>query len=334
MPAQGDVNHQGKLVGMGPILSLMDIVAGAVSYRVSLGPVATISFDRVDLVKPVFHGDLVRLEGEIVALGNSSMAVQISGYRHDIPTGSFQHTHNAIITMVAINRFGRPRKGLPELYDPDHADYCHKMREITDQRRELAKRWRMEQDAVDEIPIIKRADLHPGEKKEEYISVSDTDIEVRNWFMPRSLNPHDTVFGGDLLAWMDQAALYCAQNFTKSKRMVTITMNRMVFKLPISMLDIVSLSARVVNVRRYRLEVEVDVFVESAIDGAKRKSHSGYFAVVHYNENNEAKEIKKGITIDENNQHEMRMLMKAQKREEFSEENKNLYSLKTPGSRL
>lgn len=43
----------------------------------SRGPVATISFDRVDLVKPVFHGDLVRLEGQVISMNNSSMAIQV-----------------------------------------------------------------------------------------------------------------------------------------------------------------------------------------------------------------------------------------------------------------
>ena len=46
-------------------------------FRVSRGPTATISFDRVDLVKPVFHGDLVRTEGQVISMSNSSMAIQV-----------------------------------------------------------------------------------------------------------------------------------------------------------------------------------------------------------------------------------------------------------------
>lgn len=298
------------------------------------GTAATISFDRVDLLKPVYHGDLVRLEGELVMIGTSSMAVQVKGYRHDIPTGTFQHTHNALITMVAIDSLGRPRKGLPQLVDPDDSDYCARMRQMAQQRKDLAMRWRNEQDAVDGMPSVKRSDLHPGDEKEQYVSVSDTEVEVRNWFLPRSLNPHNTVFGGDLLEWMDQAALYCAQNFTKSERMVTIAMNRMTFRLPISLLDIVMLRARVVNVRRYCLEVEVEVFVESGLDGGQRSSHSGYFTVMHYSEHNDNKRISRGLKVDESNQSEMRTLLKAQKRYEFAGEDEDLYTLTKPRPRL
>lgn len=218
--------------------------------RVSRGPTATISFDRVDLVKPVFHGDLIRLEGEVISLSRSAMAIHVSGFRHDLSTGAFQHTHMAIVTMVAINRFGRPRRGLPELFDPDRAEHCLKVRDMAHRRLELFKRWRKEQAAVDECAFISSSELMvPKEPKSECVAVSDTAIELRNWFLPRNLNINETVFGGDLLTWMDKAALYCARNFSKSDNMATISMNRVQFKLPIRASDIVTMRARVVNVR-------------------------------------------------------------------------------------
>ncbi|KAG6595965.1 ATP-binding Cassette (ABC) superfamily [Phytophthora cinnamomi] len=324
----GDESQKGKMLRTGPILALMDVVAGAISYRLSMGAAATISFDRVDLVKPVFHGDHVRLEGEVIGLGNSSMAVQVSAFRHDIATDTLQHTHDAIITMVAINRFGRPRKGLPQLFDADRADYCLRLSELAKQRKELSFRWMKDQDAVDKLPFIKQTDLLPFESKAGYVSVSETEVGVRNCFLPRHLNPHDTVFGGDLLSWMDKIALHCAQKFTRSEKMVTIAMNRVLFKLPILMLDMVKMRARVVNVDRFHLEVEVEVFIDSIIDGGERKSHSGYFTVLNLDDKDKFKAIDKGLKVDESNQDEMRVLLKAQRRLKFEGEDTNLHALK------
>ncbi|KAG2909966.1 hypothetical protein PC115_g13082 [Phytophthora cactorum] len=300
----GDESQKRKLLNAGPILALMDVVAGAISYRLSMGAAATISFDCVDMIKPVFHGDHVRLEREVIGLGKSSMAVQVSVFRHDLTTDTLQNTHDAIITMVAINRFGRPRECLPALFDPDRA--------------------------VNELPFIEQSDLMPAESKAKNVSVSDTEVEVRNCFLPRNLNPHDTVFGGDLLAWMDKIALHCAQKFTRSEKMVTIAMNRVLFKLPILMLDMVRMRARVVHVDHFHLEVEVEVFIHSIINGGERRSHSGYFTVLNLDDTNDKfKPIEKGLKIDETNQDEMRIHMKAQKRLKFEGEDTNLLALKT-----
>lgn len=121
--------------------------------------------------------------------------------------------------------------------------------EAAGKRRELSARWRKLQDEVDKLPSIKASDLDLYEDKEEYVSVSDTEIEVRKRFLPKNLNVMNTLFGGDLLSWMDNAAIYCARHFTKNEHMVTMSMNRVLFKLPILASNIVTVKARVANVR-------------------------------------------------------------------------------------
>lgn len=44
---------------------------------VAYGPIATIMFDRVELIKPVFHRDLIRLEGEVINMSRSSITIQV-----------------------------------------------------------------------------------------------------------------------------------------------------------------------------------------------------------------------------------------------------------------
>lgn len=183
---------------------------------------------------------------------------QCCGFRHDLQTGDYERTHSAIVTFVAINRFGKTQKGLPKLFDAE--EESREKQDAAQKRKELSARWRKVQDAVDTLAFIKASDLDLYEDKEAYIAVSDTEIEVRKRFLPKNLNVMNTLFGGDLLSWMDNAAIYCARHFTKNERMVTMSMNRVLFKLPILASNIVTVKARIANVR-YVVVVACFVFL-------------------------------------------------------------------------
>ena len=74
-------------------------------------------------------------------------------------------------------------------------------------------------------------------------------------FLPRALNNLGTVFGGDLLEWMDSAATACASHFTRNPHMITIAMDRVFFHKPIVSTDVLELRATVAYCRRHSLQV-------------------------------------------------------------------------------
>ncbi|KUF88126.1 CWF19 protein 2 [Phytophthora nicotianae] len=324
----GEESLSGKLISAGPILERIDIFGAAVAENVACKGIATISVDRVDFKSQIAHGDLVRLEGEVIYTGSSSLAVQITGYRHDIEAGKFIHTLSAIMTCVALDENMRPSPGLPKLLDPLDPEYVRKHEEIAAQRKELAARWREVQEEVDQLPHVSVDMLkkHDNGRSLE-VPIPDTLIEVQSSFLPKHLNRNNTIFGGEVLTWMDKVALYCARNFTKNQNMVTVSMNRIFFKLPITMDDIVTMHARISSVRRHHLEVEVEVFVGRIGSNERRKSHTGYFTVANLDRSYRMKQISTGLKVDENDQESMRTLLKAQHRWTFDDQELKLLTL-------
>lgn len=325
----GEESLNGNLISAGPVLERLDIFGAAVAENVAKKAIATMSVDRVDMMNQIAHGDLIRLEGQVLHTGRSSLSVQISGFRHDLETGKYVHTLSAIMSCVALDENKRPSRGLPTLRDDENPAYLEKLEATTAQRKDLFTRWQNVQDMVDQMPYISRDMIHLFDQNEKthFIPIPDTLIEVQNSFLPKHLNRNNTIFGGEVLMWMDKVALYCARNFTKNINMVTVSMNRIFFKLPITMDDIVTMNARVTSARRHHLEVEVEVFVERIGSGERRLSHTGYFTVVNLDRSYRPKLILQGLQVDENNQDSMRRLLKAQHRWLFDDEDKQLLCL-------
>ncbi len=78
---------------------------------------------------------------------------------------------------------------------------------------------------------------------------------------PGETNHYGTLFGGTVLAWMDQAAFVAATRHAKRK-VVTVHADAVDFKRPVPLGSIVELVARVVGVGRTSMRVEVEMWVE------------------------------------------------------------------------
>jgi acyl-CoA thioesterase YciA len=93
--------------------------------------------------------------------------------------------------------------------------------------------------------------------------MSDEEIlAIRVSAMPADTNAHGTIFGGYVLGLIDQAGAIAANRVGASK-VVTVSMDEVVFKAPVHVGDVVSCYARVVRLGRTSIKTCVRVVAES-----------------------------------------------------------------------
>ena len=84
--------------------------------------------------------------------------------------------------------------------------------------------------------------------------------------MPRDTNVYGTIFGGVILSWIDQAGFVEARRHAKC-RWVTASIERVDFRSPVNVGDLVRLLTRPRRTGTSSLEVEVKVEAERWEDG-------------------------------------------------------------------
>ena len=102
---------------------------------------------------------------------------------------------------------------------------------------------------------------------------------VTKTVFPGRTNHHNTLFGGEALAWMDEVAFIAATRFCR-KPLVTVCSDRVDFKESIPAGTIIELVARIAHVGRTSIKVDVDIFVENMYDDDQHKAISGNFTFV------------------------------------------------------
>jgi len=96
--------------------------------------------------------------------------------------------------------------------------------------------------------------------------------------MPNDTNALDTLFGGSLMAWMDEIASISAYRHC-GRVVVTASINNVSFDFPILAGDYVTLEAKVSRSFNSSMEVYIDVFVEDSM-GKRKKCNEATFIFV------------------------------------------------------
>lgn len=98
--------------------------------------------------------------------------------------------------------------------------------------------------------------------------MSDSYLAIQVVMMPKDTNPHGTIFGGVILSYIDQAGAIAARRELALRRgnrnalFVTVALNRVEFKQPVLVGDVVKFETRVVRFGRTSITIHVSVFAE------------------------------------------------------------------------
>ena len=107
----------------------------------------------------------------------------------------------------------------------------------------------------------------------------DSQHETSRIMMPHDSNNLGHVFGGSILSMMDTTAAVAAIRHSRSS-CVTVSIDRVDFREPIHLGDLVIMKASVNFVGRTSMEVGVRIEAENLITGERRHTNSCYLTFV------------------------------------------------------
>lgn len=106
-----------------------------------------------------------------------------------------------------------------------------------------------------------------------------TEARLLEMVFPDHTNHLGTLFGGTALAWMDKAAFIAASRYAR-RTVVTARSEQVDFKLPIRQGQLVETIARVVEVGRTSMQVEVELVAEDLLSGDRELCTRGRFVMI------------------------------------------------------
>ncbi len=109
--------------------------------------------------------------------------------------------------------------------------------------------------------------------------VSESKTEISQLMMPQHANIAGVVFGGTILALADSVAYVCASRHA-GPNSVTVSVDKVDFREPIRIGELITCYASVNFVGRSSMEVGIKIMAEDLKTGRRRHTNSCYFTMV------------------------------------------------------
>jgi acyl-CoA hydrolase len=136
-------------------------------------------------------------------------------------------------------------------------------------------------------------------------SMSYARAELTTLVMPHMQNVLGDLFGGELMALVDQAAAVAAIRHAGGPA-VTASIDRVDFKQPIHLGELVTCIAGVDFVGNSSMDITVEVYAESIHTGERRHTHTAHVVFVAIDEQGKPRRVPRLVaeTLDERERYE------------------------------
>lgn len=111
------------------------------------------------------------------------------------------------------------------------------------------------------------------------VRAAETVAVTTKLVLPNDTNTLGNLFGGSLLAWMDETSAISAHRHCR-RVVVTASINNVSFDQPINNSEIVTLEAKVSRAFSSSMEVFVDVYIEDRVTGKRLKCNEAIYVFV------------------------------------------------------
>lgn len=125
-------------------------------------------------------------------------------------------------------------------------------------------------------------------------TVSQSKTEMSQLMLPQHVNFAGTVYGGTILSIADSVAYVCAARHA-GPNCVTVSVDRVDFREPIRIGELVTFLASVNFTGRSSMEIGIKIIAENLKTGQKRHTNSCYFTMVRLDDQGRPKEVPRVV---------------------------------------
>ncbi len=105
-------NIHGNVHG-GVVMKLVDEAGALAAMRHARAQVVTVVMDSMTFLEPIYVGNVITLDAEVIWCGRTSMETRVAVIAEDPITGTRTHTNTAYVVYVALDAARRPQSVPP-----------------------------------------------------------------------------------------------------------------------------------------------------------------------------------------------------------------------------